>query len=143
MFICFSFFHVFLFLLFLSFSFIFLHFLSFSFIFFHFVFVGCSKSDFFWASISLRFLLTVLMYKKINLGTHLKTPYGPSFPFFSYFFFLFLFLSVVHASAASTRHVMGSWVGGSKSIPETVLAQEGARQNVLNPKPQTPKHLST
>ena len=53
---------------FLSFSFIFFPFLSFSFIFFHFlsfsviffVFVGCSKSDFFWASISLRFLLTVL-----------------------------------------------------------------------------------
>ena len=44
---------------FLSCSFIFFHVLSFSFIFF--VFVGCSKSDFFWASISLRFLLTVLM----------------------------------------------------------------------------------
>ena len=32
---------------------------------------------------------------------------------------------------------MGSRVGGSNSIPETVLAQEGARQNVLNPKPYT------
>ena len=42
---------------FLSFSIIFYHFLSFFFIFF----VVCSKSDFFWASISLRFLLTVLM----------------------------------------------------------------------------------
>ena len=69
-----SFFHFFHFLFFpfffnFSFFFIFFHFLSFSFIFFHFlsisfiffVFVGCSKSDFFWASISLRFLLTVLM----------------------------------------------------------------------------------
>ena len=63
----FSFFHFFRFLSFSfifyhfrSFSFIFFHFRSFSFIFFHF-FVGCSKSDFFWASISLRFLLTVLM----------------------------------------------------------------------------------
>ena len=37
----------------------FLHFLSFSLSFF--VFVGCSKSDFFRASISLRFLLTILM----------------------------------------------------------------------------------
>ena len=59
----------FIFLHFPSFSFIFLHFPSFSFIFFHFlsssfiffVFVGCSKSDFFRASISLRFLLTGLM----------------------------------------------------------------------------------
>ena len=32
-------------------------------------------------------------------------------------------------------YVMGSRVGGSNSIPKTVLAQEGARQNVLNPKP--------
>ena len=39
--------------------FIFFHVLSFSFVFF--VFVGCSKSDFFRASISLRFLPTVLM----------------------------------------------------------------------------------
>ena len=42
-----------------SFSFIFFHLLSFSFIFF--VFDGCSKSDFFCASISLRFLLTILV----------------------------------------------------------------------------------
>ena len=55
----FIFFYFLLFLHFLSFSFIFFHFLSFSFIFF--VFVGCSKSDFFWPSISLRFLLTILM----------------------------------------------------------------------------------
>ena len=59
----FMFFHVlsfsFLFFPFLSFSFIFFHFLSFSFIFFDFV--GCSKSDFFWASISLRFHLTILL----------------------------------------------------------------------------------
>ena len=45
----------------LSFSFIFLHFLSFSFFFLFLFLVGCSKSDFFWVSISLRFLLTVLM----------------------------------------------------------------------------------
>ena len=49
----------FMFFHFLSFSIIFYHFLSFSFIFF--VFVGCSKSDFFRAPISLRFLLTVLV----------------------------------------------------------------------------------
>ena len=61
-------FHYFIFFHFPSFSFIF-HVLSCSFIFFHFlsfsfiflVFVLCSKFDFFWASISLRFLLTVLM----------------------------------------------------------------------------------
>ena len=60
---CSSFFHV------LSFSFIFFHVLSFSFsdsfsfcfFLFLFLFVRSSKSDFFWASISLRFLLTVLM----------------------------------------------------------------------------------
>ena len=34
---------------------------------------------------------------------------------------------------------MGSRVGGSNSMPKTVLAQEGARQNVLNPKPLNPK----
>ena len=64
-------FYFFIFFHFLSFSFMFFHVLSFSFIFFHFllfsfiffVFVGCSKSDFFWASISLRFLLTVLPKK--------------------------------------------------------------------------------
>ena len=52
----------FIFFHFLTFSDIFFHVLSFSFIFFHFfVFVGCSKSVFFWVSISSRFLLTVLM----------------------------------------------------------------------------------
>ena len=53
----------------LSFSFIVFHFLSLSFIVFHclslsfvfFLFVGCSRSDFLEASISLRFLLTALM----------------------------------------------------------------------------------
>ena len=47
-----------------QFTFMFFHVLSCSFKFFHFlsfIFVGCSKSDFFWASISLRFLLTVLI----------------------------------------------------------------------------------
>ena len=58
-FLSFVFHFSFIFFHFLSFSFIFFHFLSFSFIFF--VFVLCSKSDFFRASISLRFLLTVLM----------------------------------------------------------------------------------
>ena len=48
--------HFFIFFIFLHF--LFFYFLSFSFMSFHFV--GCSKS-FFWASISLRFLLTVLM----------------------------------------------------------------------------------
>ena len=68
---------------FLSFSF---HFLSFSFIFF--VFVGCSKSDFFWASISSRFLLTVIMLK-INSWGHLGWyPFGP-FSFFPTFFLPF------------------------------------------------------
>ena len=85
LFFIFFIFFIFLFLHFLSFSFIFFHVLSFSFIVFHFmscsvmffhclslsfivfhflsfsVFVGCSKSDFFWASISLRFLFTILM----------------------------------------------------------------------------------
>ena len=57
-----------------------------SFIFF--VFVLCLKSDFFRASISLRFLLTVLMWK-INFWAHLGWyPFGPSFPFFPTFFFL-------------------------------------------------------
>ena len=55
----FSFIFFYLSFIFFHFSFIFFHFLSFSFIFFFFV--GCSKSDFFRASISLRFLLTVLM----------------------------------------------------------------------------------
>ena len=54
----FAFFHFCIFscFFFLSFSFIIFPLLSFSFIFFFFV--GCSKSDLFWASISLRFLLT-------------------------------------------------------------------------------------
>ena len=30
---------------------------------------------------------------------------------------------------------MGSRVGGSNSIPETVLAQEGAQEHLLDPKP--------
>ena len=64
----------------------FFHFLPFSSIYFHFLFsffffVGCSKSVFFWVSISLRFLLTVLMQKSIYR-------FGPSFPFFSSCFFL-------------------------------------------------------
>ena len=33
---------------------------------------------------------------------------------------------------------MGSRVGGSNSIPELVLAKEGARRNVLNPKTLNP-----
>ena len=37
---------------------------------------------------------------------------------------------------------MGSRVDGSNSIPKTVLAQEGARQNVLNPKDPNPKDLN-
>ena len=57
-FFSFSFFHFFNF----SFSFIFFHFLSFSFIFFHFLCLcWVLKICFFWASISLRFLLTILM----------------------------------------------------------------------------------
>ena len=92
---------------FLSFSFIFFSFfLSFFFIFFVFVFVGCSKSDFFWASISLRFLLTVLM-RKINFWALLgrrgrgvvlfTTPLWALFSFFfplfflPFFFFFFVF----------------------------------------------------
>ena len=66
----FIFFHVlsfsFIFFHFLSFSFIFNHFLSFSIIFYHFLRFSlslfCAQNlIFFWASISLRFLLTVLM----------------------------------------------------------------------------------
>ena len=67
----FSFFQkIFIFFHFLSFSIIFFRFLSISFIFifFHFLFsfffsffVGSSKSNFFWASISLRFQLTILL----------------------------------------------------------------------------------
>ena len=58
-FLFFFIFYIFLSFSIFHFSFIFFHILSYSFIFF--VFVGCSKSDFFWASISSRFLLTVLM----------------------------------------------------------------------------------
>ena len=65
----FMFFHVlsfsFIFFHFLSFSIISIHFLSFSFIFFHFLsfslsLLGAQILIFFWASISLRFLLTIL-----------------------------------------------------------------------------------
>ena len=93
--------------MFLHFSSFFLYVLSFSFIFF--VFVGCSKSDFFWASISFRFLLTFLV-KKIQFVGPSRDPFGPSFPFlflpffppfsfsfswilffFSFFFFFFFY----------------------------------------------------
>ena len=96
----------FIFFLFLSFSFIFFDFLSFSCIFFHFLsfsfsfififFVGCSKSDFLWASISLRFLLTVLI-KNQFLGPSRVAPLWTLFSFFfllvfsPVFFCLFLF----------------------------------------------------
>ena len=80
---------------FLSFSFIFLHYLSFSFIFF--VFVGCSKSDFFLASISLRFLLTVLLQRNQFLGPSRGVPIWALFSFFSSFFFSpVFFFFVVH-----------------------------------------------
>ena len=105
----------------LSFSFIFV---SFSFIFFHFLSFIFSFSFIFFHLFSFR------------LGGRRSTPLGPLFLFFSSFFFSFFF-SVVHTSAASTRYVMGSRVGGSNSIRETVFAQEGARQNVLNPNPET------
>ena len=53
------------------------------------------------------------------------------FPCFLLFFFL---LSTrVRLSPEERCNVMGSRVAGSNSIPETVLAQEGAHQNVLNP----------
>ena len=88
----FMFFHVlsfYMFFHFLSFSFIFFYFLSFMFIFF----VGCSKSDFFCASISLRFLLTVLCEKSIfgPISGGGVTRLGPLFFFFLFFFLPFLF----------------------------------------------------
>ena len=97
-----SFFQFFLFSFFdfIHFSFIYFHFLSFSFIFFHVV--GCSKSDFFWASISIRFHLTVLMKKSILgriSGVCVCNPFGPSFffpPLFSRFFSCFLFFIFSH-----------------------------------------------
>ena len=66
-------FSFFQFFAFFSFSFIFFQFLSFFFFFFSFsfiifFFVGCSKSDVFWASISLRFLLTDFYVKNQFLG---------------------------------------------------------------------------
>ena len=66
----------------------FFHFLSFSFIFFHFLCLcWVLKIWFFWASISLRFLLTVLMCK-INFWNPSRVPLlGPLFPFFPHFFF--------------------------------------------------------
>ena len=69
----------------------FFHFLSFSFIFF----VGCSKSDFFGASISLRSLLTVLMLKNQFLGRRgvKKKPLALFSFFFECFFSVFSFFS--------------------------------------------------
>ena len=80
----------FIFFHFLLFSFIFFHFLSFSFIFFRFlsfsfILLGAQNLIFFGTSISLRFLLTVLMEKSI-FGPIPGTPFGPSFPFFPTFF---------------------------------------------------------
>ena len=97
----------FIFFHFLSFSFIFFHFLSFSFIFLHFpsfsfiffVFVGCSKSDFFWASISFRFLFTIFFCKKSIFWAHLGLPLWGLLSFFSYFFspvLSFLVLLIFH-----------------------------------------------
>ena len=73
------------------------HFLSFSFIFFHFLsfsLLGGQNLIFFWASISLRFLLPVLMKNQFLgpsrvAGISGGTPLGPLF-FFSYFFSHFL-----------------------------------------------------
>ena len=107
-FFAFFFFFLFLFLFFhfldfsfflFLFSFIFLVLLSFSFIFFFFV--GCSKSDFFfWASISLRFLLTTLVSKNQFLGPSRRypspSPLGPlflCFLLFSNFFSGWVFLA--------------------------------------------------
>ena len=81
----------------------FFHFSSFSFILF--VFVGCSKSDFLGASISLRFLSTVLNVKIQFFGTSRRgeggTHLGPLFLFFLLFsspvvsfFFLFIFFFI-------------------------------------------------
>ena len=68
-------FHILSFFHFLSFSFIFSHFLLFYFIFF--VFVGCSKSVFFGASISLRFLLTVLIRVHLHVEKKNNTAQAP------------------------------------------------------------------
>ena len=120
----FMFFHFlscsFIFFHFLSFSFIFLiffffffffifscfHFLSFSFIFIFFHYLSfsllCAQNLIFWASISSRFLLTILMYKNQFLGPSREAfPFfllffSPVFFFFSCFFFMFshfLFIS--------------------------------------------------
>ena len=54
-------------------------------------FVGGSKSDFFWASLSLRFLLTALM-SKFNFWARLgRYPFEPFFLFFLLFFLFFFF----------------------------------------------------
>ena len=81
---------------------IFFHFLSFSLFssLFFFFFVGCSKFDFFGVSISLRFLLTVLM-KKSNFGPVsgwvlvwvMFSCFSSFFLFFSCFFLLFSLIS--------------------------------------------------
>ena len=105
-FLSFSFMFFHFFFIFFHFSFIFYHFLSFSVIFFHFlsfsfVFVGCSKSDFFWASISSRFLLTVLLWKNQFLGPSrvvITLHWAPLFLFFLLFFpvfFLSFFLLLI------------------------------------------------
>ena len=82
-----------------SFYFMFFHFLPFSSIYFHFLFsffffffVGCSKSVFFWVSISLRFLLTSSYAKSQFWGPSRGYRFGPSFPFFFLLFFLVLFV---------------------------------------------------
>ena len=114
----FMFFHVsFSFVQFRSFSFMFFHFHSFSFIFIHFLclLLGAQNLVCFGASISLRFLLTVLM-KKINqlLGPSRGrgTPFGPSFPVFSSFFFSrFLFFFCFPSSVPLiTITVVTSWL---------------------------------
>ena len=85
----------------------FFHFLSFS-----LSLLGAQKSDFFWASISLRFLLTVLVKNQFwgpSRVVYGRYPFGPSFPFFptlfspvfrlfSYFLFhcLSFFCSFLH-----------------------------------------------
>ena len=129
----------------LSFSFISFHFLSFPFIFLYFLSFSFSFSFYFSGAQNLIFVglnfVTIFLdssYVKNQFFGPVSggTPFEPSFSCF----FLLFFPSF---SQLSTRvrppPAMGSWVGGSNSIPETVLAQEGARQNVLNPKPQTLK----
>ena len=80
------------------FSFFLFHFLSFSFIFFHFLCLCWVLKNLFFleASISLRFLLTILMLK-INFWAHLGcTPLWALLSFSSYFFslvFVFFLLS--------------------------------------------------